>query len=306
MVGQRTLKNVIRASGVGLHSGKHVLMTIRPAAPDTGIVFRRTDLAVSVDVPARAGNVGETMLGTSLVKDDVRISTVEHLLSAFAGLGIDNALVEVSGPEVPIMDGSAGPFVFLLQSAGIEQQRTPKRFVRIRKSVRVEDGDKWAQFDRFDGFKVNFEIEFNHPIFKRRAQRASMDFSTTSFLKEISRARTFGFMRDLETMRARNLALGGNLDNAIVLDDSKVLNEGGLRYEDEFVKHKILDAIGDLYLLGHSLIGEFSAFKSGHGLNNRLLRTLLADESAWEAIVFERPEDAPISYVRAPVLAATG
>jgi UDP-3-O-[3-hydroxymyristoyl] N-acetylglucosamine deacetylase len=306
MVGQRTLKNVIRASGVGLHTGKRILMTIRPAAPDTGIVFRRTDLSVSVDIPARAGNVGETTLGTSLVKGEVRVSTVEHLLSAFAGLGIDNALVEISGPEVPIMDGSAGPFVFLLQSAGLEQQRTPKRFVRIRKSVKVEDGDKWARFDPFDGFKVNFEIEFNHPIFKRHGQRASMDFSTTSFLKEISRARTFGFMRDLETMRARNLALGGNLDNAIVLDDSKVLNEGGLRYEDEFVKHKILDAIGDLYLLGHSLIGEFSAFKSGHGLNNRLLRTLLADESAWEAIVFERPEDAPISYVRAPVLAATG
>jgi UDP-3-O-[3-hydroxymyristoyl] N-acetylglucosamine deacetylase len=306
MVGQRTLKNVIRASGVGLHTGKRILMTIRPAAPDTGIVFRRTDLTTPVDVPARAGNVGETTLGTSLVRGDVRISTVEHLLSAFAGLGIDNALVELTGPEVPIMDGSAGPFVFLLQSAGIEQQRTPKRFVRIRKTVRVEDGDKWAQFDPFEGFKVNFEIEFNHPIFKRRAQRASMDFSTTSFLKEISRARTFGFMRDLETMRSRNLALGGNLDNAIVLDDSRVLNEGGLRYEDEFVKHKILDAIGDLYLLGHSLIGEFSAFKSGHGLNNRLLRNLLADESAWEAIVFERPEDAPISYVRAPVLAATG
>jgi len=306
MVGQRTLKNVIRASGVGLHTGKRILMTIRPAAPDTGIVFRRTDLSVPVDVPARASNVGETTLGTSLVKGEVRVSTVEHLLSAFAGLGIDNALVEISGPEVPIMDGSAGPFVFLLQSAGLEQQRTPKRFIRIRNSVKVEDGDKWARFDPFDGFKVNFEIEFNHPIFKRHGQRASMDFSTTSFLKEISRARTFGFMRDLESMRARNLALGGNLDNAIVLDDSKVLNEGGLRYEDEFVKHKILDAIGDLYLLGHSLIGEFSAFKSGHGLNNRLLRTLLADESAWEAIVFERPEDAPISYVRAPVLAATG
>ncbi|MBM4216752.1 MAG: UDP-3-O-acyl-N-acetylglucosamine deacetylase [Gammaproteobacteria bacterium] len=306
MVGQRSLKNVIRASGVGLHTGKRILMTIRPAAPDTGIVFRRTDLSVPVDVPARAGNVGETTLGTSLVKGEVRVSTVEHLLSAFAGLGIDNALVEVSGPEVPIMDGSAGPFVFLLQSAGLEQQRTPKRFVRIRKSVKVEDGDKWARFDPFDGFKVNFEIEFNHPIFKRHGQRASMDFSTTSFLKEISRARTFGFMRDLESMRSRNLALGGNLDNAIVLDDSKVLNEGGLRYEDEFVKHKILDAIGDLYLLGHSLIGEFSAFKSGHGLNNRLLRTLLADESAWEAIVFERPEDAPISYARVPVLAATG
>jgi len=306
MVGQRTIKNVIRASGVGLHTGKRTLMTVRPAAPDTGIVFRRTDLSVPVDIPARAGNVGETILGTSLVKGEVRVSTVEHLLSAFAGLGIDNALVELAGPEVPIMDGSAGPFVFLLQSAGLEQQRTPKRFVRIRKPVKVVDDDKWARFDPFDGFKVNFEIEFNHPIFKRHGQRATMDFSTTSFLKEISRARTFGFMCDLESMRARNLALGGNLDNAIVLDDSKVLNEGGLRYEDEFVKHKILDAIGDLYLLGHSLIGEFSAFKSGHGLNNRLLRALLADESSWEAIVFERPEDAPISYVRAPVLAATG
>lgn len=306
MVGQRTLKNTIRASGVGLHTGKRVLMTVRPAAPDTGIVFRRTDLATLAEIPARADNVGETMLGTSLVVGGARVSTVEHLLSAFAGLGIDNALVEVSAPEVPIMDGSAGPFVFLLQSAGIEEQRVPKRFIRIRKSVQVDDGDKWARFDPFDGFKVNFEIEFNHPIFKRRAQRATMDFSTTSFLKEISRARTFGFMRDLESMRARNLALGGTLDNAIVLDDTRVLNEGGLRYEDEFVKHKILDAIGDLYLLGYSLIGEFSGFKSGHGLNNRLLRTLLADQTAWEAVVFERPEDAPISYARSPVLAAVG
>ncbi|NBX40974.1 MAG: UDP-3-O-acyl-N-acetylglucosamine deacetylase [Gammaproteobacteria bacterium] len=306
MIRQRTLKSVTRAVGVGVHSGQRVELTLRPAAPDTGIVFRRTDLPEPVEIPARAENVGDTMLGTSLVKGDVRVSTVEHLLSAFAGLGIDNACVEVSAAEVPIMDGSAGPFVFLLQSAGIEEQRTPKRFIRIKKSVRIEEGDKWAQFDPFDGFKVNFEIEFNHPIFKRRAQRATMDFSTTSFLKEISRARTFGFMRDLETMRARNLALGGTLENAIVLDDSKVLNEGGLRYEDEFVKHKILDAIGDLYLLGHSLIGEFSGHKSGHGLNNRLLRALLADTSAWEAVVFEKPEDAPISYVRAPVLAAAG
>jgi UDP-3-O-[3-hydroxymyristoyl] N-acetylglucosamine deacetylase len=306
MVGQRTLKNIIRASGIGLHTGKRVLMTVRPAAPDTGIVFRRIDLPEPVEIPARAENVGDTDLGTSLVKGDVRISTVEHLLSAFAGLGIDNACVEVTAPEVPIMDGSAGPFVFLLQSAGLEEQRTPKRFIRIKKTVRLVEGDKWAQFDPFDGFKVNFEIAFNHPIFKRRAQRATMDFSTTSFLKEISRARTFGFKRDLETMRSRNLALGGTLDNAIVLDDSKVLNEGGLRYEDEFVKHKILDAIGDLYLLGYSLIGEFSGHKSGHGLNNRLLRALLADTSAWEAVVFERPEDAPISYVRAPALAAAG
>jgi UDP-3-O-[3-hydroxymyristoyl] N-acetylglucosamine deacetylase len=248
--------------------------------------------------------VGDTMLGTTLVRDGVKISTVEHLLSAFAGLGIDNAFVEVSAPEVPIMDGSAGPFVFLLQSAGIEEQSTPKRFVRIKKSVRVEEGDKWARFDPFDGFKVNFEIEFNHPIFKKRSQVASMDFSTTSFLKEVSRARTFGFMRDLETLRARNLALGGTMDNAIVLDDFRVLNEDGLRYEDEFVKHKILDAIGDLYLLGHSLIGEFSGFKSGHALNNRLLRTLVATEEAWEEVTFETAAEAPISFVSAAAASA--
>jgi UDP-3-O-[3-hydroxymyristoyl] N-acetylglucosamine deacetylase len=300
MVGQRTLKNSIRASGVGLHTGKKVLMVLRPALADTGIVFRRTDLPNSEDIPARAENVGETALGTTLVKGESKVSTVEHLLSAFAGLGIDNAIVEVSAPEVPIMDGSAGPFVFLLQSAGIEEQRAPKRFVRVKQPVRVEDGDKWAEFRPFDGFKVNFEIEFNHPIFKRRSQKASMDFSTTSFLREVSRARTFGFMRDLEMMRSRNLALGGNLDNAIVLDDFRVLNEDGLRYEDEFVKHKILDAIGDLYLLGHSLIGEFSGYKSGHALNNKLLRTMLKDRSAWEEVVFETPEEAPISYVEAP------
>ena len=308
MLGQRTLKNTIRATGVGLHTGKKVMMTLRPAAVDTGVVFRRVDLAEPVEIRARAENVGDTMLGTTLVSGEVRISTVEHLLSAFAGLGIDNAYVDVSAAEVPIMDGSAGPFVFLLQSAGLEEQKAPKRFVRIKKTVRVSEGDKWAQFDPFDGFKVNFEIEFNHPIFKRRAQRASMDFSTTSFLKEVSRARTFGFMRDLETLRSRNLALGGNLDNAIVLDDFRVLNEEGLRYEDEFVKHKILDAIGDLYLLGHSLIGEFSGHKSGHALNNLLLRTLLADAQAWESVSFEKLEDAPISYVRAqaPALAAAG
>jgi UDP-3-O-[3-hydroxymyristoyl] N-acetylglucosamine deacetylase len=306
MVGQRTLKNSIRATGVGLHSGKKVLMTLRPAEPDAGIVFRRTDLSEPVDIAAHAENVSDTMLGTTLCKGDVRVSTVEHLLSAFAGLGIDNAIVELSAVEVPIMDGSAGPFVFLLQSAGIEEQHAPKRFIRVKKRVRVEDGDKWAQFDPFDGFKVNFEIEFNHPIFKRRAQKASMDFSTTSFLKEVSRARTFGFMRDLETLRARNLALGGNLDNAIVLDDFRVLNEDGLRYEDEFVKHKILDAIGDLYLLGHSLIGEFSGHKSGHALNNSLLRTLLHDSAASEEVVFESYADAPISYIEAPALPRAG
>jgi UDP-3-O-[3-hydroxymyristoyl] N-acetylglucosamine deacetylase len=299
MLGQRTLRNSIRATGVGLHTGKKVMMTLKPAPPDSGICFRRVDLPQPVDIPARAGNVGDTTLGTTLVQGDARISTVEHLLSAFAGLGIDNACVEVTAAEVPIMDGSAGPFVFLLQSAGIEEQDAAKRFIRVKKSVLVEDGDKWARFDPFEGFKVNFEIEFDHPVFKRRLQRATMDFSTTSFLKEISRARTFGFMRDLETLRAHNLALGGTLDNAIVLDDVGVMNEDGLRYEDEFVKHKILDAIGDLYLLGHSLIGEFSGHKSGHGLNNRLLRALLADKDAWEEVVFESPDQAPISYVPA-------
>jgi len=304
MVNQRTLKNSIRATGVGLHTGKKVLMTLRPAPANVGIVFRRTDLATPVDIKATPENVGETQLGTTLVKDGVKVSTIEHLLSAFAGLGIDNAFVELSAPEVPIMDGSAGPFVFLLQSAGIEELGSAKRFVRIKKSMRVEDGDKWARFDPFDGFKVNFEIEFDHPIFKKRLQTASMDFSTTSFLKEVSRARTFGFMRDLETLRARNLALGGTMDNAIVLDDFRVLNEDGLRYEDEFVKHKILDAIGDLYLLGHSLIGEFSGFKSGHALNNRLLRTLMADVTAWEEVTFETPAQAPISFVTAAAASA--
>jgi UDP-3-O-[3-hydroxymyristoyl] N-acetylglucosamine deacetylase len=298
MLNQRTLKNSIRATGVGLHTGKKILMTLRPAQPDTGIVFRRTDLDQSPDIQAHAQNVGDTMMGTTLQSGDVKISTVEHLLSALAGLGIDNALVEVSAGEVPIMDGSAGPFVFLLQSAGIEEQRAPKRF-RILESLQVDDGDKWARFDPYDGFKVNFEIEFDHPTFKKHSQVASMDFSTTSFLREVSRARTFGFMRDLESLRARNLALGGNMDNAIVLDDYRVLNEDGLRYEDEFVKHKILDAIGDLYLLGHSLIGEFSGYKSGHALNNKLLRALIASQSAWREVTFESLAEAPISYVAA-------
>jgi UDP-3-O-[3-hydroxymyristoyl] N-acetylglucosamine deacetylase len=303
MLKQRTLKNPIRATGVGLHTGKKVLMSLRPAPANAGITFRRTDLDEPVDIPAWAENVSETTLGTSLTQGSAKVSTVEHLMSALAGLGIDNLLVELSAGEVPIMDGSAGPFVFLLQSAGVEEQNAPKRFVRIKKSVRVEDGEKWARFDPYDGFRVNFEIEFDHPVFKRRSQTASMDFSTTTFLREVSRARTFGFMRDLEYMRSHNLALGGNLDNAIVLDDYRILNEDGLRYEDEFVKHKILDAIGDLYLLGHSLIGEFSGYKSGHGLNNRLLRTLIADRTAWEEVTFETPQDAPISYVAAAATA---
>lgn len=300
---QRTLKNPIRATGVGLHTGEKVFMTLRPAPENTGIIFRRVDLDPVVDIPAQAHRVGDTMLGTTLMVGDVRVSTVEHLLSAFAGLGIDNAIVDVSAPEVPIMDGSAGPFVFLLQSAGVEEQNSPKRFIRVMRKVRVEDGDKWAQFVPYEGFKVNFQIEFDHPIFKNHLQQSSIDFSTTSFLKEVSRARTFGFMRDIEALRARKLTLGGSMDNAIVLDDFRVLNEDGLRYEDEFVKHKILDAIGDLYLLGHSLIGEFSGFKSGHGLNNLLLRALIEDRKSWQEVTFGDADRSPISFA-APVVAA--
>ncbi|MEO5573534.1 MAG: UDP-3-O-acyl-N-acetylglucosamine deacetylase [Gammaproteobacteria bacterium] len=303
MIRQRTLKNVIRAAGVGLHTGEKVYLTLRPAAVNTGIVFRRTDLPVPMEIAARPENVGDTRLSTTLVQGDVRISTVEHLLSALAGLGIDNAYVDLSAAEVPIMDGSAGPFVFLIQSAGIEDQNAPKRFIRIKRTIKVEDGDKWARFDPFEGFKVSFGIDFDHPVFRGRRQDASVDFSTTSFVKEVSRARTFGFMRDLELLRDKSLALGGSLDNAIVMDDYRILNEDGLRYDDEFVKHKVLDAIGDLYLLGHSLIGAFSGYKSGHELNNRLLRTLTADEKAWELVTFDDETRAPISY-RQPVWAS--
>jgi UDP-3-O-[3-hydroxymyristoyl] N-acetylglucosamine deacetylase len=298
MIRQRTLKNVIRATGIGLHTGEKVYLTLRPAAVDTGIVFRRVDLDPPVEIPARAENVGDTTLSTSLVNGGARVATVEHLLSAFAGLGIDNAYVDVSAPEVPIMDGSAGPFVFLVQSAGVEDQNAPKRFIRIKKPVQVEDGDKWARFEPFEGFKVSFAIEFDHPVFKNRCQEAVVDFSTTSFVKEVSRARTFGFMRDIELLREKRLALGGSLDNAVVVDDYRVLNEDGLRYDDEFVKHKVLDAIGDLYLLGRSLIGAFSGFKSGHALNNRLLRALMADESAWELVTFEDAAHAPILFMQ--------
>jgi UDP-3-O-[3-hydroxymyristoyl] N-acetylglucosamine deacetylase len=300
MFGQRTLRTSIRASGVGLHSGAQVVMTVHPAAPNHGIVFRRTDLPQPVDVPARAQNVGATQLGTVLKQGEVRVATVEHLMSAFAGLGIDNALVELSAAEVPIMDGSASPFVFLLQSAGIEEQKPAKRFARITRRIEVKDGDKWARFDPHEGFRVNFEIEFDHPAFNRTSSRASMEFSSITYLKEVSRARTFGFMRDIETLRKHNLALGGNLDNAIVLDDSGVVNEDGLRSQDEFVKHKMLDAIGDLYLFGRGIIGEFSGFKSGHELNNRLLRALLAEPDAWEEVMFESPEEVPIAYVDTP------
>jgi UDP-3-O-[3-hydroxymyristoyl] N-acetylglucosamine deacetylase len=303
MIRQRTLKNVIRATGVGLHTGEKVYLTLRPAAPDTGVVFRRVDLAQPVEIRACPQNVGDTRLSTTLVNGDVRISTVEHLLSAFAGLGIDNAFVDVSAPEVPIMDGSAGPFVFLIQSAGVEEQNRPKRFIRIKRRIGVEEAGKHAFFEPFDGFKVEFSIDFDHPAFTSRARAATVDFSTTSFVKEVSRARTFGFLRDIEALRQQNLALGGSMDNAVVVDDYRVLNEEGLRYEDEFVKHKILDAIGDLYLLGHSLIGAFRGHKSGHALNNRLLRALMADRTAWEEVTFEDSEGSPISYMRP--LAAT-
>jgi UDP-3-O-[3-hydroxymyristoyl] N-acetylglucosamine deacetylase len=302
MLRQRTLKNSIQATGIGLHSGRKVYMTIRPAADNTGIVFRRLDLEPPVDVLADADSVGDTTLGTSLVQGDTTVATVEHLMAALAGLGIDNAYVDLSAPEVPIMDGSAAPFVFLLQSGGIAEQGAPKRFIRIKRKLRVEDGDKWAEFRPYSGYKVNLSIDFDHPVFKKHTQSASINFSTMSFIKELSRARTFGFLRDIEALRARNLTLGGTMDNAVVLDDYRVLNEDGLRYEDEFVKHKILDAIGDLYLLGHSLLGEFTGYKSGHGLNNKLLRALRADEKAFETVTFENNRKAPISYAT-PVVA---
>jgi len=297
MIKQRTLKNTIRATGVGLHSGDKVYLTLHPAEPDTGICFRRVDLDEPVTIKATPRNVGETMLSTTLVKDGVKVSTVEHLLSALAGLGVDNALIDVSAAEVPIMDGSAGPFVFLLQSAGVVEQDVPKHYIRIKKQIRVEEGDKWAAFEPFDGFKVTFSIDFDHPAFPDHLKTSVMDFSSTTFVKEVSRARTFGFMKDIEFLRENNLALGGSLDNAIVVDDDKVLNEDGLRYADEFVKHKILDAIGDLYLLGHSLIGEYKGFKSGHALNNKLLLCLLDNPDAWEKISFENDEDAPIAFM---------
>ncbi len=298
MIRQRTLKNVIRAMGVGLHTGKKVYLTLRPAPINSGIRFRRVDLQEAVEILARPENVGDTKLSTTLCQDGVRISTVEHLLSAMAGLGIDNAFIDLSADELPIMDGSSGPFVFLIQSAGIVEQAAAKRFIRIKKSIKVEDGDKWVKFEPFDGFKVGFEIDFDHPLFTAEKQVCEVNFSTTSFVKEVSRARTFGFQKDIEYLRQNNLALGGSQENAIVLDDYRVLNEDGLRYDNEFVKHKILDSIGDLYLLGHSLIGAFSGYKSGHELNNRLLLALLEDQAAWEEVTFEDDSKAPISYAQ--------
>lgn len=298
MLTQRTLKNSIRATGVGLHTGEKVFLSLNPAPAGTGIVFRRVDLDPVVEVPARPENVSDTRLSTTLEKDGVRISTVEHLMSAFAGLGIDNVYVELSAPEVPIMDGSAGPFVFLLQSAGVLEQSTPRKYIRIRKPLVVRDQDKWVRLEPFNGFKVTFKIDFDHPIMQNSVQEAVVDFSSTSFVKEVSRARTFGFMEELEALRNVGLARGGSFDNAVVMDSFHILNNDGLRYEDEFVKHKVLDAIGDLYLLGHTLIGAFSAYKSGHALNNRILCDLVKDTASWELVTFEDETDVPIAFSR--------
>lgn len=295
---QRTLKNVIRATGVGLHTGEKVYLTLRPAPVDNGIVFVRTDLDEPVTIAARVENVGDTTMATTLTDGEVTISTIEHLMSAFAGLGIDNAFVDVSAPELPIMDGSAAPFVFLLQSAGIEHQAAPKKFIRVRKKVTYTQGDVTAELAPYDGFKLEYTLLYDHPVFRRHSKTATVEFSTMAFVKEVSRARTFGFLADYEKLRAMNLARGGSLDNAVVVDDYRILNDDGLRLADEFAKHKILDAIGDLYLLGHSVIGAFSGFKSGHGPNNALLRKLLADESAWEVVTFDDEAQAPIAFGR--------
>ena len=304
MIRQRTLKNAIRAQGVGLHTGKKASITIRPATVNTGIIFRRVDQDPPTDIPAHMANVGSTRLSTTLVRDGVSISTVEHLLSALAGFSIDNAYIDVSAEEVPIMDGSAGPFVFLIQSAGVREQDEEKCFLRIKKELRVEDGDKWAMLQPYDGFKVGFTIQFDHPVFQDRHCRAEIDFSTTTFVKEVCRARTFGFMKDFDFLRERNLILGGSLDNAIVVDNEQVVNEEGLRYQDECVRHKILDAIGDLYLLGHNLIGSYQGYKSGHELNNQLLYKLTLTRDAWEIVNFGEDTADSVSYIRP--LAAVG
>ena len=297
MLRQRTLKNIIRATGVGLHSGEKVFLTLRPAPVDAGIVFRRVDLDPVLELHARADLVTETVLCTGLSREGGKVMTVEHLLSALAGLGIDNCYIELSAAEVPIMDGSAGPFVFLLQSAGVAEQDAPKKFIRITRPVEVRDGDKVARFEPYDGFRLGFTVVFNHPAIPAAQSRAEVEFSTANYIKEVSRARTFGFMHDLEYMRERNLGLGGSMDNAIVLDEFRVLNEDGLRYADEFVRHKILDAVGDLYLAGHAILGAYEGYKSGHALNNQLVRALMAEQSAWEIVTFPGEQDpVPASY----------
>jgi len=301
MINQRTIKNSIKATGIGLHTGKKITLSLNPAPAETGIIFTRTDLDNIINIKACPENVGDTTLSTTLISNNIKVSTVEHLLSAIAGLGIDNLFINLDGPEVPIMDGSAGPFVFLLQSAGIKEQKKPKKFIRILKPIEVKDEEtgKWVKFAPFDGFKVAFTIGFDHPVFQDKTHKAVLDFSTVSYVKEVSRARTFGFMRDVELLRSKNLALGGSLDNAVVVDDHRVLNEDGLRYEDEFVKHKILDAVGDLYLLGKSLIGSFEGYKSGHDLNNKLLRKLIENQDAWEEVGYKTTEELPINYMDA-------
>ena len=295
MLKQRTLSSSITATGVGLHTGKKINLRINPGQPDRGIVFIRTDMT-SESIMASLKNVHDTRLSTTISNGNASVSTVEHLLSALAGLGIDNATIELDGPEVPIMDGSSRPFVFLIQSAGICEQNHPKKFIKITKDIEVIQNDKWAKIEPFDGFKVAFTIDFDHPSFPKETQTSTIDFSTISYLSQVSRARTFGFAKDIENLRKNNLALGGSVNNAIVIDDYKIINEDGLRYKDEFVKHKILDAIGDLYLLGHSLIGSFSAFKSGHHLNNLLLRELVNNENAWEQVIIEDEDKAPILF----------
>lgn len=297
MIRQRTLKEIVKTIGVGLHSGRKVTLTLRPAAANTGIIYRRTDVNPPVDFPAQPDSVRDTVLCTALVNEDgIRISTVEHLNAALAGMGIDNIIIEVDAPEIPIMDGSASPFVFLLQQAGIETQNAPKRFIRVKKPVRFEDGDKWAELVPYNGFRMDFKIEFNHPAIDVDQQHLKFDFSSTSFVKDISRARTFGFMKDIEYLQSQNLCLGGSFDCAIVLDEYRILNEDGLRFANEFVTHKVLDAIGDLYMCGHPIIGELRAFKTGHGLNNQLLRALLANQDAWEWVTFEEEETSPVAF----------
>jgi UDP-3-O-[3-hydroxymyristoyl] N-acetylglucosamine deacetylase len=296
MLKQRTLKTTIKTTGVGLHTGARVEIVLRPAAPDTGIVFHRVDLTVPVTLPADALHVGDTRLSSTLTHDGASISTVEHLMSALAGLGVDNLHVDVAGPEIPILDGSAGPFVFLLQSAGIVEQEAPKHYLRILSPVEVKDGDKWARFEAYNGFKLDFTIDFPHPMFGSENRNVVIDFALHSYVKEVARARTFGFMQEVEAMRAAGLGLGGSLQNAIVLDEFSVLNSEGLRYDNEFVKHKVLDAIGDLYLLGHPLIGQYTAFKSGHGLNNAVARALLARPDAFELVTFVEPTDVPSAF----------
>ena len=293
MIRQRTLKTQVKTTGVGLHSGVKVEMTLRPAAAGTGILFRRVDLDPPVNIPVDPYKVTDTRLCSALTVDQAKVATVEHLMSALAGLGIDNIVIDLTGPEVPILDGSAAPFVFLLQSAGIKELNAPKQFVRILQPIEVKEGDKWVRLSPYDGFRVDFTIDFDHPVFEESSQVVSVDFDNTSYIREVARARTFGFMHEVEMLRNNNLALGGSLDNAIVMDEYRILNADGLRYDDEFVKHKVLDAIGDFYMIGKPIIGRLEANKSGHALNNQLLRALVENQAAWELVTFENEDEAP-------------